>query len=292
MICSSLHRLIELRQLPTNFFVVGLRVQEATGIPNSGYRYIQFGKHGRITLRYDALRQKASLKAVVTTSVHRPLQYCTRQANSVPILFREDLLKVGDVVEQFADNGVALREFYEVAYWELVYKPCRKEYTRDRVFTECTPCISVGMLPINQATQKMVCVVTEAAQLAQFRKVQHPFRGFVMKEYPQMLFATGDKRRDLVRTGSAILRAVVQFTCTTPPSMWKALLLDYERTYKKYFTTDVIDEIEDYCSLLQLPLPWIDKIMETLQYWCPELIPTVLIPRVQRRAIKRRNTEA
>lgn len=141
VICSSLHRLIELRQLPTNFFVVGLRVQEATGIPNSGYRYIVFGKHGRITLRYDALRQKASLKAVVTTSVNRPLQYCTRQAKSDPILFREDLLKVGDVVEQFANNGVALREFYEVAYWELVYKPCRKEYTRDRVFTECTPCI-------------------------------------------------------------------------------------------------------------------------------------------------------
>ena len=156
IICSSLHRLIELRQLPTNFFVVGLRVEEATGIPNSGYRYIVFGKHGRITLRYDALRQKVSLKAVVTTSVNRPLQYCTRQANSDPILFRDDLLKVGDVVEQFADNGVALREFYEVAY-----KPCRKEYTRDRLFTECTPCISVGMLPINQENRISLVVVVQ-----------------------------------------------------------------------------------------------------------------------------------
>jgi hypothetical protein len=108
-----------------------------------------------------------------------------------------------------------------------------------------------------------------------------------MKEYPQMLFAIADKRRDLVRTGSSILRAVVQFTSTTPPSMWKALLLDYEHTYRKYFTTDVIADIEDYCSLLQLPLHWIDKIIATLHYWCPELIPTV-----QRRAHKRRYTEA
>jgi hypothetical protein len=273
VVASSLQTLISKCWLPTKFYIVALNVQQGTGFAGNGFRYIVFGEKGRILLRYDVVRQRGWMKAVTTTSMSQPPLHITVQPETDEVLGRDDALKVGDLVEEYTEANISSRRIYEVMEWSLEYIPCQKEYTdRHRSqFTSANPVITLQLRRF--ASDEEVVVVKGLVNLQKYRKVIHPFRGFVLLEQPQLVFSRWDARRQIYHgIFSGVLRAVVQTIEQSPPACWKALLLGYEQTYRKYVTQEVILEIESYCSCDDSEEHWVDKMLSTLYNYCPELV--------------------